>query len=147
DVARAVPEAEFKIAGNGTVAIPDLPNVELVGRVNPAQFLPELDCLVVPSSVESFGKSALQALSLGVPVVHSGVGGLAEVTRHGDGVLGFATVRTPTAIAGAIRKATAPGGSVLERLSIAQWYQREFAFERAVERWSDMYRSVSRGPR
>ncbi|MEK8107828.1 glycosyltransferase [Micromonospora sp. M12] len=31
-----------------------------------------MDCLVVPSRVESFGLSALEALSLGVPVVHTG---------------------------------------------------------------------------
>jgi glycosyltransferase involved in cell wall biosynthesis len=145
DIARAAPEADFAIAGTGTVAIPGLSNVESVGQVESAKFLPTLDCLVVPSAVESFGKSALEALSLGVPVVHSGVGGLAEVTRHADGILAFAADRDPVAIGSAIRKATAPGATPTERLAIAERYQREYAFERGVQRWAELYRSVARG--
>jgi glycosyltransferase involved in cell wall biosynthesis len=143
DVARALPEADFLIAGSGTVDVPALPNVELVGHVDPARFLPRLDCLLVPSRVESFGMSALQALSLGIPVVHSGVGGLAEVTGHADGILGFTAAGTPSAIGAAVRTATSGATTVAQRLSTATWYQREFAFARAVRRWSDLYRTVS----
>ncbi len=39
---------------------------------------------VLPSETESFGLAALEALSAGVPVVASQVGGLAEVVRHGE---------------------------------------------------------------
>jgi glycosyltransferase involved in cell wall biosynthesis len=145
DIARAVPDADFTIAGSGTVTVPQMSNVELVGHVDSATFLRAVDCLVVPSRVESFGRSALEALSLGVPVVHSGVGGLAEVTRHADGVLAFATEQEPAAIGTAIRKATEPGAAPAERLAIAGWYQREFAFERSAQRWSELYRSVVRG--
>jgi glycosyltransferase involved in cell wall biosynthesis len=146
DVARGLPEADFLIAGSGTVPVPTLSNVELVGPVDPARFLPQLDCLLVPSRVESFGMSALQALSLGIPVVHSNAGGLAEVARHGDGILGFAAEPTPPAICAAVR-ATASGAALAQRrLSTAGWYQREFAFDRAVRRWSDLYRAVSDGP-
>ncbi len=147
DLARELPDAQFKIAGSGSIAIPPLPNVDLLGQVDPAKFLPTLDCLVVPSSVESFGKSAQEALSLGVPVVHSGVGGLAEVTRRADGVLAFTTEVRPDAIAAAVRRATSPGAPAAERLAIGRWYQQEFAFSRAVERWTDLYRSVSHVPR
>ncbi|WP_260726228.1 glycosyltransferase family 4 protein [Dactylosporangium roseum] len=143
DVARSLPTAQFKIAGSGSMVIPPLPNVDLLGQVDPAKFLPTLDCLLVPSSVESFGKSAQEALSLGVPVVHSGVGGLAEVTRHADDVLAFTTDLQPASIVAAIRRAASPGAPTADRLTIARWYQQEFAFSRAVERWTDLYRSVS----
>jgi glycosyltransferase involved in cell wall biosynthesis len=147
DVARAMPDAQFKIAGSGSVAIPALPNVDLLGQVDPAKFLPTLDCLLVPSSVESFGKSAQEALSLGVPVVHSGVGGLAEVTRRAAGVLAFTAEARPDAIVTAVHSAVFPGASGADRLAIARWYQEEFAFGRAVERWRGLYGSVAHGAR
>jgi glycosyltransferase involved in cell wall biosynthesis len=145
DLARALPEAEFRIAGTGVVEVPRLANVELLGHVDAVSFLARLDCVIVPSRVESFGRTALEALSLGVPVVHSGVGGLVEVTRHADGVLAYPSDLAPLSMAATIRKATAPGASVDERLAIAQWYQREFAFERTVTRWAELYRSVAHG--
>jgi glycosyltransferase involved in cell wall biosynthesis len=144
DLARALPEAEFRVAGSGTVPVPPLPNVELLGQVDARKFLPGLDCVVMPSRVESFGRTALEALSLGVPVVHSGAGGLAEVTRHADGVLGFAAAPTVEAFAAAVRTATAPDPPVQTRLAIARWYQREYAFPAVVDRWIALYRSVTR---
>ncbi|WP_433215055.1 glycosyltransferase family 4 protein [Dactylosporangium sp. CS-047395] len=143
DVARALPDARLLVGGSGSVAVPPLPNVELLGQVDAAKFLPTLDCLLVPSSVEAFGKSAQEALSLGVPVVHSGVGGLAEVTHRAAGVLAFVAEPRPDAIAAAVRTALAATPPSAERLAIAHWYQHEHAFTRAVHRWTDLYRSVS----
>jgi len=97
--------------------------------------------------VESFGRSALEALSLGVPVVHSGVGGLAEVTRYADGVLGYPTDLAPDSVAAAVRKATAPGTPVADRLAVARWYRQEYAFARILDRWTELYRSVAHGDR
>jgi glycosyltransferase involved in cell wall biosynthesis len=147
DIAAALPEADFRIAGAGTVAVPELRNIRLLGHVAAAEFLSGIDCLVVPSRVESFGLSALEALSLGVPVVHSGAGGLAEVTRTADGVLAYRSELSPAAIAAGVRKATAAGWSADERRSTAQWYQDRFAFPRIVDSWASLYRSVSDGSR
>ncbi|MGW4462991.1 glycosyltransferase family 4 protein [Micromonospora sp. NPDC004704] len=141
EVASHLPEADFKVAGAGSVPVAGQPNLELVGRVNAADFLRGIDCLVVPSRVESFGLSALEALSLGVPVVHSGAGGLAEVTRHATGTLALRADLTPAAIAGAIREATA-GTPPERREAVAKWYAEEYAFERCVQRWQDLYRSL-----
>jgi glycosyltransferase involved in cell wall biosynthesis len=141
EVASCLPDAQFKIAGAGSMPIAARPNLELVGRVNAADFLRQIDCLVVPSRVESFGLSALEALSLGVPVVHSGAGGLAEVTRHADGTLALRADLAPASIASAIRQAT---GAVApdRRQAIAKWYAQEYAFDRCVERWQNLYRSL-----
>ncbi|MEV4630451.1 glycosyltransferase family 4 protein [Micromonospora sp. NPDC049523] len=141
EVAALMPEFDFKIAGNGALPIADQPNLELVGRVNAAEFLRQVDCLVVPSRVEAFGLSALEAMSLGVPVVHSGVGGLAEVTREGTGTLAFRTDLAPASIAVGIREAvtTAPPE---RRRAVAEWYAKEYAFDRCVERWQSLYRSL-----
>jgi glycosyltransferase involved in cell wall biosynthesis len=45
------------------------------------------DVFLLPSSQESFGMAALEAMACGVPVVASRVGGLPEVIEHG--VTGF----------------------------------------------------------
>lgn len=50
--------------------------------------LPELlstaDIFLLPSQQESFGLSALEAMSCGVPVVATNIGGIAEVVKHGE---------------------------------------------------------------
>jgi glycosyltransferase involved in cell wall biosynthesis len=44
--------------------------------------LPAADVFLLPSQHESFGLSALEAMSCGVPVVGSLIGGLPEVIAH-----------------------------------------------------------------
>ncbi|MFI7606791.1 glycosyltransferase family 4 protein [Micromonospora sp. NPDC049366] len=141
EIASHVPEADFRIAGAGSLPIAARPNLELVGRVVAADFLRQIDCLVVPSRVESFGLSALEALSLGVPVVHTGAGGLAEVTRHATGTLAFQSDLAPAPIATTIRHALS-GAAPEQRHMIADWYAKEYAFDRCVERWQSLYRSL-----
>jgi N-acetyl-alpha-D-glucosaminyl L-malate synthase BshA len=48
-----------------------------------ADLLAAADVFLLPSETESFGLAALEALSCGVPVVASDVGGLPEVVDHG----------------------------------------------------------------
>ena len=47
-----------------------------------AELLPAADVFVLPSQHESFGLAALEAMSCGVPVVGSRIGGLPEVIIH-----------------------------------------------------------------
>ncbi|MHC4662044.1 MAG: N-acetyl-alpha-D-glucosaminyl L-malate synthase BshA [Planctomycetota bacterium] len=42
------------------------------------------DLLLLPSQTESFGLVALEAMSCGIPVIASDVGGLPEVVKHGE---------------------------------------------------------------
>lgn len=55
--------------------------VGIVDRVAP--LLARADLFLLPSSTESFGLVALEAMASGVPVIASDVGGLPEVVDHG----------------------------------------------------------------
>jgi N-acetyl-alpha-D-glucosaminyl L-malate synthase BshA len=49
-----------------------------------APLLASADLFLLPTSSESFGLSALEALAMGVPVIGTRAGGLPEVVRHGE---------------------------------------------------------------
>ena len=55
--------------------------VGVVDRVAP--LLAAADLLLLPSSSESFGLGALEAMASGVPVIASDIGGIPEVVEHG----------------------------------------------------------------
>lgn len=61
--------------------------IGLRGRYTPEQLpqiFAEIDVLVSPSATESFGLAAREALSAGVPLVASDVGGVAEIVSVGE---------------------------------------------------------------
>jgi glycosyltransferase involved in cell wall biosynthesis len=59
--------------------------VKFLGQVNSAEFFNSVDVLVVPSLWhEPFGLVLCEAISAGVPVVASAVGGIPEVIQHGQ---------------------------------------------------------------
>lgn len=59
--------------------------VFFLGKIDAvAPLLAGADVFLIPSSSESFGLSALEALATGVPVVGSDVAGLPEVVREGE---------------------------------------------------------------
>ncbi len=65
------------------------PHVKLLGPVTEVrELLAGTDLLVQPSRREGLGISVLEAMSMGIPVVASDVGGLSEIVDDGvDGVL------------------------------------------------------------
>jgi N-acetyl-alpha-D-glucosaminyl L-malate synthase BshA len=84
------PEIERRVAADGLAA-----DVRFVGEVpDPVRWLAIADVFLLPSSQESFGLAALEAMACEVPVVASNVGGLPEIVH--SGVTGF--VCAPDAI-------------------------------------------------
>jgi glycosyltransferase involved in cell wall biosynthesis len=60
-------------------------NVHFVGfQSNVFECLKEMDVLALPSRTEGFGKAALEAMAMGVPVIATAVGGLRELVVDGE---------------------------------------------------------------
>jgi glycosyltransferase involved in cell wall biosynthesis len=141
-IAQRLPDVHFVVAGTGSRTPAPTANLELVGRVDAAEFLRRLDALIVPSRVESFGLSALEAMSMGVPVVHSGAGGLREITGHASGVLAHQAALDAPSMAAAVKAALAPVPAP-RRLAVAGHYVNEYAFSKFVDRWHGLYRMLT----
>ncbi|MFT3708628.1 MAG: glycosyltransferase [Archangium sp.] len=96
ELARRIEDAQFVLLGDGPERVGaeqfvrenELRNVLMLGeRKDVVPFLQRSTVFLLPSEVESFGLAALEAMSCGVPVVASNVGGIPEVVEHG--VTGF----------------------------------------------------------
>jgi len=92
DIAKQKPEYGFVWIGNKN-EVKDLPsNVFCLGEAFEAhQYLKYADLFILPSNYEGLPISLLEALSYGVPVVASAVGGITEVL---DGTNGYAVGNT-----------------------------------------------------
>ena len=91
-VCKSAPDAEFHIYGEGSqeeylkimATRLDITKVFFHGyTIKPLSSMSQLDCLVVPSKEESFGLSALEALSVGTPVIAFQETGIADFLKHG----------------------------------------------------------------
>jgi glycosyltransferase involved in cell wall biosynthesis len=133
------PGFEFHIAGpvEGGYQLPSAPNLFYPGRMEStrvADFLRRMDCFYLPSLRESFGIAVVEAMSTGLPVVASEVGGLPEVIRSGvDGILVPATdyeaaaahIRQLSENAGMCRTlGLAARATVLKRFTVARTARR-----------------------
>jgi Glycosyl transferases group 1 len=90
---------------------------------------------------EGLGSGALLAMSAGLPVIASNVGGLPEVIRHGEN--GMLVKNEPQEIAAAIRLLLADGG-LAQRIGAAarQTVIEKFTSDHMVRRTIEIYRQV-----
>jgi glycosyltransferase involved in cell wall biosynthesis len=143
-----LPQARLLLAGEDpTPRDPELTQrcealgdrVRLCGAIqNLAEFFPALDLFVMPSKSEGLGSSALMAMSYGLPVVASRVGGLPEVVEEArTGWL--VEPASPSALANAILAAAS------DRARLKQWglngreRARQFSIDIMVERTEALY--------
>ncbi len=97
--------------------------------------------LVYLTHSEGLGSAALLAMSAGVPVIASNVGGLAEIIRHEE--TGLLVENDPAEVAAAIRR-LADDGALARRLgdTARQAVIRGFSVEHMVRRTMEVYREV-----
>lgn len=105
-------------------------------------FLNSLDVYVLPSLYEGISNSLLEAMSTGLPVVASAVGGNTEVVLDGDSGLLF-PVSQPLALAERL-KLLYESNQLRERLGLnaIQRVREHFSLESMVSRYEQMYSSV-----
>ncbi len=87
-------DARLVLVGDGPELAPAERRLRIAGlrdrvimhghRHEVADLLADADVFILPSSQESFGVAALEAMACGIPVVASDVGGLPEVIEHGE---------------------------------------------------------------
>ncbi|HVB30792.1 MAG TPA: glycosyltransferase [Gemmatimonadaceae bacterium] len=110
-VAESRMDAELVIVGNGPRAgalrararglrVRWLPHV--ASRTRLAHLMAAADLCVAPSSVETFGLAALEALASGVPVMCADRGGVAEMVQRSGSGAAFATA-SPDSVAETLR--------------------------------------------
>ncbi|HEX6987854.1 MAG TPA: N-acetyl-alpha-D-glucosaminyl L-malate synthase BshA [Bacillota bacterium] len=109
---------------------------------NPAAWIASADVMLLPSSHESFGLAALEAMACGVPVLACRVGGLPEVVKDGETGLLFDVDDADAMVAG-LRRLLADGtlrrtlGEAGRRRAVQQ-----FACERVVPQYEAIYQRV-----
>lgn len=150
--ARLGDEVNLLLIGDGPERAEVLEQVEAAGLQGRVRWLGAVDgfadvlreaaVFLLPSETESFGLAALEALSSGVPVVASAVGGLPEVVVHGETGYLESTVEGLTQ-----RVSELVGDAALRarmgRAARADVLQR-FRLPALVDTYESMYRSVTR---
>jgi glycosyltransferase involved in cell wall biosynthesis len=118
-----------------------LAGVELKLSANLERDLRDAAVMVYITHSEGLGSGALLAMSAGVPVVASDVGGLPEIIRHGEN--GLLVDNTPQAIAAAIRQLL-DNPAFARRLGDAacRTVMERFTVEHMVRRTMEVYRQV-----
>ena len=119
--------------------------VRVCGAIeNLSEFFPALDLFVMPSKSEGLGSSALLAMSYGLPVVASRVGGLPEVVEEGrTGWL--VEPGSPVALANAILAAASDPARLERRGLNGRERARQFSLDNMVERTEALYRRLLNG--
>ena len=118
-----------------------LAGVELKLSTDLERDLRDAAVLVYITHSEGLGSGALLAMSAGVPVVASDVGGLPESIRHGEN--GLLVENTPQAIAAAVRQLL-DNPALARRLGDAarRTVMERFTVDHMVRRTMEVYREV-----
>lgn len=129
------------------LAQPNAGSVRLAGfRPNGAQLIAGCDQLLVPAVREPFGRTLIEAMLVGTPVIAARSGGNIEALEDGSGILVQAD--DPAALANAsMDLANAPGHAQLMAERAQARARRKFSARRHAERVSEIYEELTSGVR
>jgi N-acetyl-alpha-D-glucosaminyl L-malate synthase BshA len=116
-------------------------DVIFLGKVRDTAHVLEIaDIFLLPSETESFGLAALEAMSVGVPVVSSNTGGIPEVNHHSVSGL-LSNVGDTEQMAADVLEILDPKhyqGYKMGALEIAQ----QFSLEKVLPLYEELYRKL-----
>ena len=149
-------DAELTLVGDGPDQPATLERVRELGLSERVRFLgardalPQLlapaDVFLLTSREESFGLSALEAMSCGVPVVATAVGGVPEVVRDGENGR-LAPADDPSAFAAALRELLEDRERARELGANARRdVEERFTRDQVVQLYESLYRRVLARP-
>jgi glycosyltransferase involved in cell wall biosynthesis len=119
--------------------------LEFRGKVDDSrgEMLRDCDVFAMMSDAEGLPMSILEAMSVGVPVVATGVGGIPDTV--GDQETGFVVERTKDALKARLRQLYEDRGllSRMQAASVAR-FERQFDIARVVEQYASLYEEISR---
>lgn len=117
-------------------------NVFCLGETPAAyNFLRYADIFLLPSNYEGLPMSLLEALSFGVPVIASAVGGIPEVL---DGNNGFAVDNKATLFAEKIDYILAPDNHKLMKKNARNSYLKYFTIDKMTEGYEKIYNTIQK---
>jgi len=102
------------------------------------EFYAALDLYIMPSRSEGWGLTALRAMSFGIPVIASNVGGLPELVEHGKSGW-LVPPESPEALADDIVLAASDPARLCEFGRHARQRASQFSIEQTVERTERFY--------
>lgn len=145
DVIESLPRNWILVTVGEGVIRPQGERVLHVGHVkDPSIYYRAADVVIVPSRVESFGRVALEAACSGVPVVHTNVGGLAEVLAGQDGGLSWPAEPDARSLSSAVLAAETFFASHTDNLlGAAENLSARFSFETMKTRWLELLENRS----
>jgi N-acetyl-alpha-D-glucosaminyl L-malate synthase BshA len=114
--------------------------VEFLGNVSPIEgVIGAGDVFLLPSSEESFGLAALEAMACGVPVVASNAGGIPELVVDGEGGFTFPVGDTAGMAARVIALLSDPQELARQRERARLRATGEFGTTKVVDRYEALY--------
>jgi glycosyltransferase involved in cell wall biosynthesis len=152
----SIPDVRLKIAGSGPqrkelqALVHDLnleEHIEFVGRLGSAEIISlyqSADGLLNPTTVDNMPNSVLEALSCGVPVISTDVGGVPYMVRHEHTAL-LVPPGDAQQMADAIKRLFADP-ALRKKLSSAGLAEvRQYAWPEVRSQWLDLYNCAARG--
>jgi len=131
-------EGKFEVVELGSIQSPRLQSI----------FYSACDTFVVPSRIESFGLTALEAMACGTPVVAFRTGGLAELVVHEKtGLLADPAVGAPSLFEALSWMIHHPGERQNMGSSARLRVEREFSASLLARRYAELYKSLTAGTR
>lgn len=133
--ARAALESRARALGLG-------PHLLITGfRDDVRPFLIACDVMCMCSFTEALSLAAIEAMAMSRPVVHSQVGGAAELIEHGRNGLLFPVADTGALVACLLRLADAGTRAAMGRAA-RETVERRFSERRMIDRYEELLREV-----